>query len=451
MTKTYLSAGMVNAYVPGSSDLVSAEEQALIARREKLLGPAYRLFYDEPVHLVRGNGVWLYDPDGNAYLDVYNNVASLGHCQSDVVEAVNRQWATLNTHTRYLHETILDYSQKLLATLPDHLGHVMFTCTGSEANDLAYRIAKNFTGGTGVIVTDLAYHGVTDAVSQFSPSLGIHVPIGPHVRTIRAPDAYRRTEADLGAAISADVRAALADMRKNDIKPAMMICDTIFSSDGIFVDPPGFLAQAADVIRDAGALFVADEVQPGFGRTGSALWGFMRHGIEPDIVTLGKPMGNGQPIAGVVLRPDVVEQFGRKARYVNTFGGNAVSCAAAHAVLNVIERDKLVANAMEVGAYLKTELERLAQYHEAIGDVRGAGLFVGVEIVSDRAQKTPDAAATTKLVNGLRRRRVLISAAGPNANVLKVRPPIVFSRSNVDHFIGAINEVLTEDLSNRVS
>jgi 4-aminobutyrate aminotransferase-like enzyme len=446
MTTQNRSAGMVNAYVQGASGLVSPGEQALIARREKLLGPAYRLFYEEPVHLVRGEGVWLYDPDGNAYLDVYNNVASLGHCQPDVVEAVSRQWATLNTHTRYLHETILDYSEKLLATFPAHLGHVMFTCTGSEANDLAYRIAKNFTGGTGVIVTDLAYHGITDAVSQFSPSLGADVPIGPHVRTIRAPDAYRRSEADLGAAIAADVRAALADMQRNGIKPAMMICDTIFSSDGVFGDPPGFLAQAADVIRDAGALFVADEVQPGFGRTGDAMWGFMRHGIVPDMVTLGKPMGNGQPVAGVVMRPEVVEEFGRKARYFNTFGGNAVSCAAANAVLDVIGRDRLVENARDVGGYLKAELERLAQRHDAIGDVRGAGLFVGVEIVSDRGSRTPDAAATTKLVNGLRRKRVLISAAGPNANVLKVRPPIVFSKSNVDHFIGALDEVLTNDL-----
>ncbi len=436
--------GMVNAYVPGASDLVPPKEQALIARRDKLLGPAYRLFYEEPIHLVRGEGVWLYDPDGNAYLDVYNNVASLGHCQPDVVEAVTRQWATLNTHTRYLHETILDYSENLLGTFPEHLGHVMFTCTGSEANDLAYRIAKNFTGGTGVIVTDLAYHGITDAVSQFSPSLGSHVPLGAHVRTIRAPNAYRRTDPDLGVAITADVKAALVDMKANGIKPAMMICDTIFSSDGVFADPPGFLTEAVDVIRDAGALFVADEVQPGFGRTGNALWGFMRHGIEPDMVTLGKPMGNGQPIGGVVMRPDVVEEFGHKARYFNTFGGNAVSCAAADAVLKVIQRDSLIANAREVGAYFRAQLDHLAERHEVIGDMRSAGLFIGVEIVSDRAKKTPDPKTTTAIVNGLRRKRVLIGAAGPQANVLKVRPPIVFAKANVDQFIAALDAVLSD-------
>jgi 4-aminobutyrate aminotransferase-like enzyme len=435
---------MVNAYVPGASDRVTEQEQALIARREKLLGPAYRLFYEEPVHLVRGEGVWLSDPDGNRYLDVYNNVASLGHCQPDVVDAVSRQWATLNTHSRYLHETILDYAEKLLATFPEPLGHVMFTCTGSEANDLAYRIAKAYTGGTGVIVTATAYHGITDAVSQFSPSLGAHVPLGPHVRTVPAPDRYRRTVPDLGKAFADDVRAAIADMRANGYKPAALICDTIFSSDGVFADPPGFLTEAAEVVREAGGLFIADEVQPGFGRTGASMWGFMRHGLKPDMVTLGKPMGNGQPVAGVVMRPDLVEEFGQKARYFNTFGGNPVSCAAGLAVLQVIERDNLIENARQVGAYLMREVERLAQRDERIGDVRGAGLFVGVEIVRDRETRQPDGQTTTRLVNGLRRKRVLIGAAGPHANVLKIRPPIVFSKQNVDTFIGAFEEALSE-------
>ncbi|WP_131194600.1 aspartate aminotransferase family protein [Lichenihabitans psoromatis] len=444
MAPTSPIPGRVNADIPGRSQRVTAAEHALMTRRETVLGPAYRLFYEEPVHLVRGEGVWLYDVAGDAYLDVYNNVASLGHGQPDVVAAVTRQWATLNTHTRYLHETILDYAEKLLGLFPEHLGHVMFTCTGSEANDLAYRIAKSHTGGTGVIVTDLAYHGVTDAVSQFSPSLGAGVPRGPHVRTVRAPDAYRRGDADLGAAVAADVRAAIADLHKHGIKPAMMICDAIFSSDGVFADPPGFLAEAAEAVREAGALWVADEVQSGFGRTGNALWGFMRHGLEPDMVTLGKPMGNGQPIGGVVMRPEVVAEFGRTSRYFNTFGGSPVSCAAGLAVLEVIERDALVANARQVGFYLRTALEELANRHEAIGDVRGAGLFVGVEIVSDRAAKTADAATTTRVVNGLRRNRVLISASGPQANVLKLRPPIVFSTAHVDTFVAALDEVLSD-------
>jgi 4-aminobutyrate aminotransferase-like enzyme len=442
MSKATFLPGMVNSYVPGSSNILPAREQAMIERRERLLGPAYRLFYEEPVHFVRGEGVWLYDPDGDAYLDVYNNVASVGHCQPDVVAAITKQVATLNTHTRYLHDTILDYAEKFLATFPAPLGHVMFTCTGSEANDLAYRIAKSYTGGTGVIVTSLAYHGITDAVSQFSPSLGQHVPLGSHVRAVPAPDAYRRGQPLLGKMFADDVRAALADMKAQGIKPAMMICDTIFSSDGVLSDPPGFLAEAIEAARLEGALIVADEVQPGFGRTGAALWGFMRHGLQPDLVTVGKPMGNGQPIAAVVTDPAIVAEFGRKARYFNTFGGNPVSCAAAMAVLQVIERDRLMDNAARVGGYMMEALRRLAERYEPIGDVRGAGLFIGLELVNDRTTKEPDASITAKIVNGLRERRVLISASGPHANVLKIRPPLVFSEQNADTFIGALDDVL---------
>lgn len=438
---TLTSAGMVNAYVPGASSRIPEEDRAMIERRAALLGPAYRLFYEEPVHLVRGEGVHLYDGDGNAYLDVYNNVASLGHCHPAVVEAVSRQWAVLNTHTRYLHDAILAYAERLSATFPDPLSQVMLTCTGSEANDLAYRIAKHRTGGTGVIVTSLAYHGVTDAVSQFSPSLGASVPLGAHVRTVPAPDLYRRGTDDLGRDFAQDVRAALADMRASGIRPAMMICDTIFSSDGVLADPPGFLAEAVKVVQEAGALFVADEVQPGFGRTGDAMWGFQRHGILPDMVSLGKPMGNGQPVAGLVLQPDVVADFGAKVRYFNTYGGNPVSCAAGMAVLDVIARENLVQNARDTGGYFLERLRGFAERHEAVGDVRGRGLFIGVEIVRDRASKEPDATLAGNLVNALRRRRVLISASGPHANILKIRPPIVFSRDNVDTFMDALERV----------
>ena len=436
--------GMVNAYVPGRSPALPERDLSLIARRERLLGPAYRLFYEEPVHLVRGEGVWLYDPEGRAYLDVYNNVASIGHGQPDVVEAVARQWGTLNTHTRYLHEAILDYAERLLDTFPAPLGRVMLTCTGSEANDLAYRIAKAHTGGTGVIVTRLAYHGITDAVSQFSPSLVPDMPLGPHVRTVAAPDRYRRDVPDIGRAFAEDVRAALADMRAHGIRPAALICDTIFSSDGVFADPPGFLAEAVAAVQAEGGLFIADEVQPGFGRTGDALWGFLRHGLAPDMVTLGKPMGNGQPVAGVVMRPEVIDAFGRRTRYFNTFAGSPVSCAAGRAVLEVIARDRLMENAREVGRYLMDGLRRLAADDARIGDCRGAGLFIGVELVGPGPGRTPDPRLASRVVNGLRRRRVLISASGPGGNVLKVRPPLVFARAHADLFLDALAGVLAE-------
>ncbi|RKK05809.1 aminotransferase class III-fold pyridoxal phosphate-dependent enzyme [Pseudoroseomonas wenyumeiae] len=435
---------MINAFDAKATNGIAPREQELIARRQKLLGPAYRLFYANPVHVVRGEGVWLYDPDGNAYLDVYNNVASVGHCHPHVVAALSRQAAVLNTHTRYLNDTILDYAEKLLGYFPPELSHVMFTCTGSEANDLAYRAARSFTGGTGMIVTRLAYHGVTVAISEMSPSLGDGITLGAHVRTVPAPDLYRANGQDVGEAFGRAVREAIADMAAHGIRPAALLVDTIFSSDGVFSDPPGFLQPAVAAIREAGGLFIADEVQPGFGRTGEAMWGFMRHGVLPDMVTMGKPMGNGHPIAAMVARPEILERFGERTRYFNTFGGNPVSCAVGQAVLEVIENEGIVENARDVGAYLREGLRSLAQRHEAIGDIRGAGLFIGVELVRDRATREPDGEITAKLVNGLRERRILISAAGPHANVLKIRPPLVFQREHADRFLEGVDAVLGE-------
>lgn len=435
---------MINAFDAKATNSVAPRERALIERRQRLLGPAYRLFYANPVHFVRGEGVWLYDPDGEAYLDVYNNVASVGHCHPHVVAALSRQAAVLNTHTRYINDVILDYADRLLGYFPPELSHVMFTCTGSEANDLAYRVACSYTGGTGFIVTELAYHGVTAAISAMSPSLGSGVTLGPNVFTVPAPDQYRAGGADVGEAFAASVRDAVARMRAAGIRPAALLLDTIFSSDGVFADPPGFLEPAVAAIRDAGGLFIADEVQPGFGRTGEAMWGFLRHGVVPDLVTLGKPMGNGHPLAGMVARPDILQAFGDRTRYFNTFGGNPVSCAVGQAVLEVIEGEGLQENARDVGAYLQVGLRQLAQRHHAIGDVRGAGLFVGVELVRDRATREPDGALTGRLVNGLRERRVLISASGPHANVLKIRPPLVFGRQHADLFLEALDAVLAD-------
>lgn len=433
---------MVNAFSREDFERLSEADRALIARREKVLGPAYRLFYEKPLHLVRGEGVFLYDAAGEKYLDAYNNVASLGHCHPRVVEAINAQTAVLNTHTRYLHEGIVDYAEALTATFPETLSQAMFTCTGSEANDLAVRIARFVTGGTGIIATDLAYHGLTSAVAEFSPSLGEAVTLGPHVRTVPAPDSYRHAPDVMMEKFGRDVQAAIDDLKRHGIKPAMLITDTIFSSDGIFAGPKGFLKPAVDAIHAAGGLFVADEVQPGFGRTGEAMWGFERHGVHPDMVTIGKPMGNGYPMAGIVLRPEVVAEFGPRARYFNTFGGNPVAAAAGKAVLDTIREEGLQENALEVGRYLREGLESLTDRYHAIGDVRGSGLFVGVEIVADPAAKSPDATLTTRIVNGLRERHILISASGPRANVLKIRPPLVFSRENADMLVDSLADVL---------
>ncbi|WP_206617361.1 aspartate aminotransferase family protein [Pseudomonas alkylphenolica] len=430
----------VNAFQPEHAESLGSTERHLIERRQRLLGPAYQLFYDNPLHLVRGAGTWLYDSDGRAYLDLYNNVASVGHSHPRVVEALSRQAAALNTHTRYLHEGVLDYAEKLLATMPAQLSNVMFTCTGSEANDLALRIARDYTGGTGVIVTRYAYHGMTAAIAELSPSVGDYVPLGRDVRVVDAPLHSPEDPQRTGRVFAAQVRAALADMQRHGIRPAALLVDTLFTSDGVFADPAGFLREAVEAVRAAGGVFIADEVQPGFGRTGTHMWGFQRHGLVPELVTMGKPMGNGHPLAGLTVRPEILERFGRNASYFNTFGGNPVSAAAGLAVLQVIEEEGLQNNALRVGALLKEGLEGVAREHASLGQVRGAGLFIGVDVLD--AAGLPDGAAARRIVNLLRDEGMLIGVSGAQNNTLKIRPQLCFSAENVAQFLGALQRVL---------
>ena len=300
------TAAMVNGFDIGTVDALDPELRRIVKRRAALLGPAYKLFYRNPVRVVRAEGVYLFDGDGRAYLDAYNNVPSVGHCHPRVVEAIARQAATLNTHTRYADELILDYAERLLATYPDGIGQVMFTCTGSEAVDLALRIARFQASGDGIVITANAYHGLTTAAAEISPSLGPAVPLGRTVWTVAAP----AQEEDAGEAFAQRVSRAIADMKRHGVALAAFIADSLFSSDGIWPDPAGFLRPAIDAVHEAGGLYIADEVQPGFGRTGDAMWGFQRHGIVPDLAVMGKPMGNGMPIAGVAARPEILEEFG---------------------------------------------------------------------------------------------------------------------------------------------
>jgi 4-aminobutyrate aminotransferase-like enzyme len=344
----------------------------------------------------------------------------------------------LNTHTRYLHETVLDFAEKLLSTFPPEIGHVMFTCTGSEANDLALRVAQTCTGGTGFIVTANAYHGVTSALTELSPSLGLPLPEGSHVRLVPAPGSEERA----GEVFARHVSAALEDMGKCGIRPAALLVDTIFSSDGVFADPPGFLRPAVEAIRAEGALFIADEVQPGFGRCGEQMWGFARHGLLPDLVTMGKPMGNGHPVAGMAARPELLAEFGRRSRYFNTFGGNPVSAAAGIAVLDVIESEGLMQNAQRTGGYLVQLLGQLQARHPLIAEIRGAGLFVGVELRNGGQTGTPATTEAARVVNLLRERRVLISSAGPHGNVLKIRPPLVFGTEHADLLVETLDQAM---------
>ena len=415
----------------------------LAARRRRVLGPTYHAFYREPVHLVRGDGVWLFDADGNPYLDVYNNVASVGHCHPKVVAALARQASILNTHTRYLSHLVVDYAERILTTCPPTLHHVLFTCTGSEANDLAMRIARHATRGTGVIVTRTAYHGATVATAAISPSAGGVASLSRDHRVISAPDTHRRGGVDSTQFVQ-NLRAAVDDMALWGIKPAALIFDTAFTSDGIFFPPVAVLKEAARMIRAAGGLFIADEVQAGFGRLGCGMWGFQRAGLEPDLVTLGKPMGDGHPIGGVITRPELVEDFSADTGYFNTYGGNPVSAAVGMAVLDVIEEEGLIDNSRAVGAYLRERLQALMPRHCCIGDVRGEGLCIGVELIQvDTGLPAPS--TTFDVVNGLRSRHILISAAGPDGNVLKIRPPLPFSRENADQFTDALDAVLGSD------
>lgn len=433
-----MNAPAPNAYVPGAVSL-PPEEAALIERRMRVLGPAYRLFYARPLNIVRGEGVHLYDADGKVYLDAYNNVPSVGHCHPHVVKAIQAQAATLNTHTRYLHAAIVDYAERLTATFPKELSQVMFTCTGSEANDLALRIANAATGGTGVVVTRYAYHGVTAAISALSPALGAGMVLGPHVRLVDAPDPYR----GIPGAFAKDIAIAFEELRAAGFKPSALLVDSAFTSDGNFVDPVGFLADAAQAAHQAGALFIADEVQPGFGRTGSQMWGFARHGVVPDLVTLGKPMGNGHPIAAVVIQPDILRPFAEQVRYFNTFGGNPVSIAAANAVLDVLEQEKLLENACLVGDHLKAGAQELATRHLSIGDIRGAGLAFAIELVEARASRIPATRLAAEIVNQLRAQGILLSVSGPHQNILKIRPPLCFQRHHADQLLQALDATLS--------
>jgi 4-aminobutyrate aminotransferase-like enzyme len=430
---------MIDRFAGGADAGLSPADQALLQRRERALGPAYRLFYETPLHIVRGEGVWLFDREGRRYLDAYNNVASVGHCRPEVVEAIAAQAALLNSHTRYLHEGPVACAEALLRTMPAELRHVMFTCTGSEANDLALRIARAATGGTGLIVTALAYHGVTSAIAEASPSLGPANPLGSHVWTVPAP-VSPAGGADVGAAFAEGVARALAEMAARSVRPAALLVDTIFSSDGVFADPAGFLAGAVAQVRAAGGLFIADEVQAGFGRVGAPMWGFARQQVAPDLVTLGKPMGNGHPVAAVVSRPEPAAAFGRSIRYFNTFGGNPVSCAAAMAVLQVITGERLAENSEAMGERLRAELRGLATRRPTLGEVRGAGLFIGADILDTSGDPAPDAAI--RVVNAMRAQGVLISVTGPAGNVLKIRPPLVFASEHVDLLVAALDQAL---------
>lgn len=431
-----------NSFKAADAAALPPRQRALVERRRARLGSAYRLFYKQPVELVRGDGAHVWDADGTEYLDCYNNVPSLGHAHPAVVEAISSQAALLNTHTRYLHTAIVDYADDILSTMPDAIDQIMFVCTGSEANDLALRIGREYTGGKAYIATSEGYHGNTALVSAHSPSLSGAEQMDPYLRVVDPPDTYR-LGSSAGAVFFERVAAAITDIEASGDGLAGIILDSSFSSDGIYTGDAGMIEDAIRLVQSHGGVVIADEVQPGFARTGEAFWGFARHGIVPDLVTTGKPMGNGVPIAGMAGRAAVLEPFTSRRPYFNTFGGNPVSIAAAQAVLDTIRGEGLQEHTRVTGIALRAALDGLADAHPVIGDVRGAGLYTGLELVTDRATKEPATPLALALLEELRQRRVLTSVCGPTNSVLKLRPPLAFAEDDIPTLIDALDTSLT--------
>jgi 4-aminobutyrate aminotransferase-like enzyme/Ser/Thr protein kinase RdoA (MazF antagonist) len=412
-------------------------EELLAARREHL-GPSLSVSYQKPLHITHGLRQQLFSAEGRGYLDCVNNVAHVGHTHPRVNEATFAQMRKLNTNTRYLHENLVDYIERLAATLPAPLSVVYLVCSGSEANELALRLARAHTGRDQVMVVDTAYHGNSNALIDLSP-YKFNGPGGrgkpAHVHVLPTPDTYRG--GFRGAEDARDaVRAANGEI-------SAFFCESALSCAGQIILPPGYLRDVFAVVREAGGVCVADEVQTGFGRAGSHFWMFETQGVVPDIVTLGKPIGNGHPLGAVITTPEIAASFANGMEYFNTFGGNPVSCAVGLAVLDVIREEGLQENAREVGAYLLDGLRDLAGRHAIIGDVRGQGLFVGIESVRDRATKEPAAREAAEVVEAMKDRGILLSTDGPMHNVIKIKPPMVFGRSDADRVVRELDAFMS--------
>ncbi|WP_397547298.1 aminotransferase class III-fold pyridoxal phosphate-dependent enzyme [Rhodothermus marinus] len=424
----------------------------LLARRRRLLGPNLSLTYREPLHIVRGRGQYLFDADGNAYLDCVNNVCHVGHSHPRVVAALAEQAALLNTNTRYLHENILRLAERLVAKLPGRLSVCYFVNSGSEANDLAIRLARAYTGKRDMLVLEGAYHGNLTTLIDISPYKfdgpgGQGAP--PWVHKLSMPCSYRgkyRLLPDPVAGYLEEARAVIQRIQAEGRGLAAFIAEPMMGTGGQVVFPPGYLRAMYELVREAGGVCIADEVQVGFGRPGTHFWGFETHGVVPDIVTMGKPMGNGHPLAAVVTTPEIAAAFDNGMEYFNTFGGNPVSCAVGLAVLDIIEEGRLQEHAREVGDYLRQQLLALRERHALIGDVRGSGLFLGIELVRDRETLEPATEEARQVVEAMKRRRILLSTDGPMNNVIKIKPPMVFTRENADLLVEKLDEVLTREI-----
>ena len=424
--------------------MIKRSTAELIARRERLLGTGITTFYQDPVHIVRGEGVWLYDAEGQRYLDLYNNVPCVGHANPHVVDSMRRQTETLNVHSRYLHEGILDYAERLTGLHADSITTAVFTCSGTEANEVAIQMARAATGGRGLICSDSAYHGNSTEVRKLTR---LHGQDSEEIRSIPMPQSFRPIEEGLeGDALTAAYLRQLQDkidgFAADGVPFAGVLFCPILANEGLPDIPPGFMARAAQTVRAAGGLFICDEVQAGFARTGR-WWGYETSGFVPDIAVLGKPMGNGLPLAGVVASAELVGAFRSSTRYFNTFASSPLQAAVGQAVIDVIERENLIDSVASVGSYLRDQLQEIGESCEPIAEVRGHGLFIGIEWVKDRASREPDPDGAEVITNRLRQAGFLMGKAGQHGNVLKVRPPLVFKREHADLFLEAFASVVS--------
>lgn len=425
-----------------STSGLSTDVISLIERRKRTLGTLGPLFYNRPIHVVRGSGAHLFDANGTDYLDCYNNVACVGHANEHVRQAVADQLTRQDTHSRYLQDEVLDYAERLLALFPNSLDRVSFTNSGSESNDLALRMARVYSGHQGVVVTANAYHGITSLVASVSPSFGTGLPLAPFLATVDVHDVLIGGIDDDRARTILRQRFATAFRSLHDAGYGVsaVLIDQILSSDGVLPDARGWIADVADMVHREGGLLIADEVQSGFARTGDTFWGFQRHDADADLVTIGKPMGNGIPTGAVVYKSAIGDAFAACTRYFNTFGGNPVSMRAAQAVLDEIESRGLLAQAKRIGDTICNGLAALLDGCSRLGEIRHAGMFIGIDIRSEDGT-LPDPAGTQAIIDALRDHNVLISASGADGSALKVRPPLVFNDADVERLLTAITEL----------
>ncbi|KAM3967270.1 alanine--glyoxylate aminotransferase 2-like [Aphomia sociella] len=444
--------------------LQSMPKSETIKLREKHIGAACQLFFrSSPLKIVRGIAQFMYDETGERYLDCINNVAHVGHCHPHVVEAGRNQMSLISTNNRYLHDELVILAERLVKTFPEPLSVCFFVNSGSEANDLALRLARIHTKKKDVITLDHAYHGHLTSMIDVSP-YKLNLPGGPEkpewVHVAPVPDVYRgkfiypndsNTEEELGIMYADEVSKLCKEAVKKNGGICAFIAESLQSCGGQIIPPDGYLKRVYEHVREASGVCIADEVQVGFGRVGTHMWAFETQDVVPDIVTVGKPMGNGHPVAAVITTPEIAKSFADTGvEYFNTYGGNPVSCAIANAVLDVIEDERLLERAARVGDHLLARCEDLKSKHRLIGDVRGRGLFVGVELVTDREARTPATAEAKHIINRMREEKILISRDGPDSNVLKFKPPMVFSTQDADRLVDTLDRVLAELDGNRM-